>query len=179
MPSHKLRSDSLSERAYTPRDPCQNRRGTPRFLPQLEMRPSSIAQIPVESPEAPHNSIVFLISHRHHEKLPKVTITSRGNPGFPTATRERPRDSSFNSFEDRFPYRDLRAMPLSPSQLEWRLELPGVQQWRDLLLQQIPSLLRDCSHTQFTQAQHPGPQALDLDCPLLLGLALSSSLRLL
>ena len=96
MPPHKSRPDSLFETAYTPRDPRQNRRETPRFLPQLEMRPSSIAQIPLESPEATPNSTVFLTSHRHHEKLPEVAVTSRGSPGFPAATRERPRDSPFN-----------------------------------------------------------------------------------
>ena len=32
----------------------------------------------------------YLSSHRHHEKLPEVTVTSLGNPGFPDATRERP-----------------------------------------------------------------------------------------
>lgn len=35
-----------------------------------------------------------------------------------------------------------------------------------------------CSQRQLAQAQHAGPQVLDLDCPLLPGLAVSSSLRL-
>ena len=56
------------------------------FLPQLEMRPSSIATNPVESQEAPHNSTESLPSQRHHEKLPEVTSTSRVNSGFPAAT---------------------------------------------------------------------------------------------
>ena len=72
-------------------------RGTLRFLPQLEMRPSSIAPNPVESREAHPNSTVSLTSQRHPEKLPEVTGTSRGNPGFPAATRERPRESFFNA----------------------------------------------------------------------------------
>ena len=72
-------------------------RGTLRFLPQLEMRPSSIAPNPVESREAHPNSTVSLTSQRHPEKLPEVTGTSRGNPGFPSATRERPRESFFNT----------------------------------------------------------------------------------
>ena len=33
---------------------------------------------------------------RHPEKLPEVTDTSRGNPGFPAATQERPQESFFN-----------------------------------------------------------------------------------
>ena len=83
MPPHKSRTDFLFETTYTPRDPHQNRRGTLRFPPELEMRPFSIAPNPVESQELPPNSTVFLTSHRHHEKLPEVTITSQGNTGFP------------------------------------------------------------------------------------------------
>ena len=88
MALHKSTPDSLFEMAYTSGD--QNRRGKLRFLPQLEMRPISVAPIPVESREATPNSTVFLSSHRHHEKLPEVTVTSLGNPGFPDATQERP-----------------------------------------------------------------------------------------
>ena len=79
MPPHKSITDFLFEMTYTPRDPHQSRRGTLRFPPELEMRPSSIAPNPVESQEAPPNSTVYLTSHRHHEKLPEVTVTSRGN----------------------------------------------------------------------------------------------------
>ena len=96
MPQHKSTPDSLFETADTPWDPHQNRRGTPNFPSQLQMRPSSIAPTPEESREAPHNSKGFLTSHRHHEKLPEVTVATRGNPKFPTATRERPQDSPFN-----------------------------------------------------------------------------------
>ena len=35
---------------------------------------------------------VSLSSQRHNEKLPEVTGTSRGNPGFSAMTRERPRE---------------------------------------------------------------------------------------
>ena len=73
------------------------RRGTLRFLPQLVMRPSSIAPNPVEFREALPNSTVTLTSQRHTEKLPEVTGTSRWNPGFPAATQERPRESFFNT----------------------------------------------------------------------------------
>ena len=96
MPQLKSRPDSLFETADTPRNPRQNRRGTLRFPPQMEMRPSSIAPTPEESREAPHNSKGFLTSHRHHEKLPEVTVATRGNPKFPAATRERPRHSPLN-----------------------------------------------------------------------------------
>ena len=86
MPSHSSRPDSLFETAYTARQPCQNRRVTLRFSPQLEMRPCSIARNTVESREAPPHSTVSLISHRHTKKLPEITVTNRGNPGFPAAT---------------------------------------------------------------------------------------------
>ena len=68
-----------------------------RFLPPLEMRLSSIARNPVESREAPPNSTVSLTSQRHPEKLPEATGTCRGTPGFPAATRKRPRESFFNA----------------------------------------------------------------------------------
>ena len=68
-----------------------------RFLSPLEMRLSCIARNPVESREAPPNSTVSLTSQRNPEKLPEVTGTCRGNPGFPAATRKRPRESFFNA----------------------------------------------------------------------------------
>ena len=126
-PQHKSRPDSLFETADTPRDPCQNRRGTLRFPPQLEMRPSSIALTPEESQEAPHNTKGFLTPHRHHEKFPEVTVATRGNPKFPAATRERPRDSPSTRIEAQFPCRDARAIPHSPSQFKWRLDFPGAK----------------------------------------------------
>ena len=102
-----------------PCDHSQKWRGTLRFLPQLGTRPFSIAPNTVESREAPPNSAVSLTSQRHPEKLPEVTGTSRGNPGFPATTRERPRESFFNAFEARCPYHDSRAMMRSPSPLAW------------------------------------------------------------
>ena len=71
--------------------------GILRFLPQLEMSPSSIAPNPEESREAPPNTTVSLISQSHPEKLPEVTRKSRGNPAFLAATQERPRISFFNA----------------------------------------------------------------------------------
>ena len=92
------RPDSVFETAYTARDLHQNSRGTLRFLPPLKMRPCSVAPNPVEAREDPPKSTIFLTSHRHPETLPEVTVTSQGNPGFPSTTQERPRDSPFNTF---------------------------------------------------------------------------------
>ena len=94
----------LKTRPYSPgptlQGPCdrsQKWRGTLRFLPQLEKRPSSIEPNSVVSREAPPNTRVSLNSQRLPEKLPEVTGTSRGNPGVPAATQERPRESFFNA----------------------------------------------------------------------------------
>ena len=95
IPPHKTRPDSPVPTLQGPCNLSQKWRGTLRFLPDLEIRPSSIAANPVESREASPSSIVSLTSQRHPEKLPEVTGTSRGNPGFPAATRERPRASFF------------------------------------------------------------------------------------
>ena len=95
IPPHKTRPDSPVPTLQGPCNLSQKWRGTLRFLPDLEIRPSSIAANPVESQEASPSSIVSLTSQRHPEKLPEVTGTSRGNPGFPAATRERPRASFF------------------------------------------------------------------------------------
>ena len=88
---HKA-SDLQEDITITGWDPSQKRTGSLRFLRPLEMRPSSIAPHPVESREAPTNSTVSLSSQRHNEKLPEVTGTSRGTPGFSAVTRERPRE---------------------------------------------------------------------------------------
>ena len=86
IPSHKTRPDSPVPILQGPCNRSQKWKGTLRFQPPLEMRPSSIAPNPVESREAPHNSTVSLTSHRHPEKLPEVTGRSQGNPGSPSAT---------------------------------------------------------------------------------------------
>src|SRR5574339_93581 len=55
------------------------------------------------SPERPLPTPVSLASQSHHEKPPEVTCTSRGNPGFPASTRERPRETFFNTFRGQIP----------------------------------------------------------------------------
>ena len=124
MPQHEMRPDSPVPTLQRPCNRSQKWIGTLRFPPQLEMRTSCIAPNPVKSREAPPNSTVSLASHRHPEKLPEVTGISRGNPGLPAATRKDLEIPSSMRLETRFPYRDSRAMPCSPSQLEWRLDFP-------------------------------------------------------
>ena len=52
-PPHRTRPDSPVPNLLGPCNPNQKWRGTLRFLPQLEMRPSSIAPKPLESREVP------------------------------------------------------------------------------------------------------------------------------
>src|SRR5574341_106360 len=54
-------------------------------------------------PEKALTPPVSLTSQSHHEKPPEVTCTSRGNPGFPASTRERPRETFFNTSRGQIP----------------------------------------------------------------------------
>ena len=78
------------------------------------------------SPERPLPPPVSLTSQSHHEKPPEVTCTSRGNPGFPASTRERPRETFFNTFRGQIPLPWLGnndALPLATgmeTRLPWR-----------------------------------------------------------
>ena len=78
------------------------------------MRPSFIAPNPVESREAPPKSTVLLTSQSHPEKLPEVTGTSRGNPGFPATTWERPRVSPLKASWGPIPLPWLEANATTP-----------------------------------------------------------------
>src|SRR5574341_1998641 len=55
------------------------------------------------SPERPVPPPVSLASQSNHEKPPEVTCTSRGKPGFPASTRERPRETFFNTSRGHIP----------------------------------------------------------------------------
>src|SRR5574341_913099 len=75
------------------------------------------------SPERPLPPPVSLASQSHHEKPPEVTCTSRGNPGFPASTRERPRETFFNTSRGQIPLPWLGssdALPLA-TRMETRL----------------------------------------------------------
>ena len=78
FPPHKTRPDSPVPTLQGPCHPSQKWRGNLRFLPQPEMRPSSIKTNPVESREATPISTVSLTSHRHSEKLLEATGKRRG-----------------------------------------------------------------------------------------------------
>ena len=109
------RLDSLFEMAYTSRNTHQNRRGTLRFPPQLEMRPSFIAPNPVEFREAPPNSTVFLTFHRHPEKLPTSPSQVEGTQGFLPQLEKDLEIPPSTRLEDIFPSSDSSAIPPPPS----------------------------------------------------------------
>ena len=57
-----------------------------------------------------------LTSQSHHEKPPEITCTSRGKPGFRASTRERPRETFFNTSRGQIPLPSLEsndALPLA------------------------------------------------------------------
>src|SRR5574340_371861 len=104
--------------------------GTPREasgVPCLNPRrgPLPVHQTPW-SPERPLPPPVSLTSQSHHEKPPEVTCTSRGKPGFPASTRERPRETFFNTSRGQIPLPGLEsndALPLATrmeTRLPWR-----------------------------------------------------------
>src|SRR5574337_1333447 len=55
------------------------------------------------SAERPLPPPVSLTSQSHHEKPPEVTCTSRGTPGCHASTRERPRETFFNTSRGQIP----------------------------------------------------------------------------
>ena len=61
----------------------------------------------------------------HHEKPPEVTCTGRGNPGFPASTRERPRETFFNTSRGQIPLPWLGSSDALPFALAWRPYFPG------------------------------------------------------
>src|SRR5574342_359763 len=82
-----------------------------------------------QTPWSPERSLpppVSLTSQSHHEKPPEVTCTSRGKPGFPASTRERPRETFFNTSRGQVPLPGLEsndALPLATrmeTRLPWR-----------------------------------------------------------
>ena len=125
MPQPKTRPDSpvpslqgpcdRSLKSEVPCGSCLNWRRGPLPMHQTQW-----------SPERPLPPPVSLASQSHHEKPPEVTCTSRGNPGFPASTRERPRETFFNTSRGQIPLPWLGsndALPLATrmeTRLPWR-----------------------------------------------------------
>src|SRR5574340_305324 len=67
---------------------------------------------------------VSLTSQSHHEKPPEVTCTSRGTPGCPASTRERPRETFFNTSRGQIPLLWLESKDALPLAIRLETRLP-------------------------------------------------------
>ena len=123
--SDKTRPDSP---VPIPQGPCgqsPKRTGSLRFLPPLEMRPSSIAPNPAESREAPPTP--------QHPSPLRGTLGSslrsqaevEGNEAFPLQPEKGLESPSSTRLEAIVPFHDSRAMTRSPSPRAWRPDFPG------------------------------------------------------
>ena len=115
MPPHKSRRDFLFETAYTPRDPCQNRRGSLRFPLQLEMRPSSIAPTPVDSERPLANPEYSLLSIGTMRSSLRSSSQVEGTEGFLPQIEKDLEIPPSTRLEDIFPSSDSSAIPPPPS----------------------------------------------------------------
>ena len=127
--------DMLYETTEVSRDYRPNSRGTLSLPPQVKKNPDFPASTRDDAlflctdasgvPRGPSNSTIFLTSPKHPEKLPEVTVTCRGKPGFPHCNSRktsifplqcilRPDSPAVN-----------REQCPAPPQLEWRLKFPG------------------------------------------------------
>ena len=123
--SDKTRHDSP---VPTLQEPCirsLKRRGSLRFLPPLEMRPSSIVPNPAESREA-------LPTPQHPSPLRGTAGSSlrspaevEGNEGFLPQPEKDLESPSSTPLEDLAVSHDSRVMTSSPSPCAWRPDLPG------------------------------------------------------
>ena len=145
IPHHKTRPGCPVPTLQGPSDWSQKWRGTLRFLPQLEMRPSSIAPNPVEPREAPPNSTGFLTSHRHPENPPRSPVQVEGTQGFLLQPEKDLESPSSTRLETRFPYHDSREMPRSPSSQEGNADLTSLAPHERL--PEFPVVPREKPHT--------------------------------
>ena len=123
--SDKTRPDSLVPTVQAHCDQSQKRRGSLRFLPPLEMRPSSIAENPVESRESPPTSQYPCPLKGTLGSSLRSQAEVEGKEGFPPQPEKDLESSSSTCLESQFPYHDLRAMTRTPSPGAWRPDYPG------------------------------------------------------
>ena len=123
--SDKTRHDSPVPTLQGPCSRSPKRRGSLRFLPPLEMRPSSIAPNPAESREA-------LPTTQHPSPLRGTVGSSlrspaevEGNEGFPPQPEKDLESPSSTPLEDLAVSHDSRVMTSSSSPCAWRHEFPG------------------------------------------------------
>src|SRR5574337_233272 len=109
------------------------------------------------SAERPLPPPVSLTSQSHHEKPPEVTCTSRGTPGGPASTRERPRETFFNTSRGQFPWL-LRATTRSPLRSPAQVEGPqGVLPQPEKDLERPSSTRLEASFPGFSEPPREAP----------------------
>ena len=108
--------------------PCgrnPKRRGSLRFLPPLEVRPSSVAPDPAESrgaPPPPEDPSPLRGTLGSSLRSP---AEGEGNEGFPPPPEKDLESPSSTRLEALVPSRDSRARTRSPSPRTWRPDFPG------------------------------------------------------
>ena len=125
IPQQKTRCDSLVPTLQGPWDPSQKRRGSLRFLPPLEVRPSSVAPDPAESrgaPPPPQDPSPLRGTLGSSLRSP---AEGEGHEGFPPPPDKDLESPSSTRLEALVPSRDSRARTRSPSPRAWRPDFPG------------------------------------------------------
>ena len=116
---------SFSPTLHGPCDRSQKWRGSLRFLPPLEMRPSSVAPNPVESREAPPSSQYPCPLRGTLGSSLKSPAEVEGNEGFLLQPEKDLESPSSTCLEALVPSQDSRAMTRSPSPRPRRPDFPG------------------------------------------------------
>ena len=123
--SDKTRPDSPVPTLQGPCGWSLKRRGSLRFLPPLEMRPSSFAPSPAESQEAPPTAQYPSPLRGTVGRSLRSPAEVEGNEGFPPPPKKDLESPSSTRLEALVPSHDSRAMKRSPSPRAWRPDFPG------------------------------------------------------
>ena len=123
--SDKTRPDSPVPTLQGPCGRSPKRRGSLRFLPPLEVRPSSVAPDPAESrgaPPPPQDPSPLRGTLGSSLRSP---AEGEGHEGFPPPPDKDLESPSSTRLEALVPSRDSRARTRSPSPRAWRPDFPG------------------------------------------------------
>ena len=121
----KQRPDSPVPTLQRPCGRSPKRRGSLRFLPPLEVRPSSVAPDPAESrgaPPPPQDPSPLGGTLGSSLRSP---AEGEGHEGFPPPPEKDLESPSSTRLEALVPSRDSRARTCSPSPRAWRPDFPG------------------------------------------------------
>ena len=126
--SDKTRHDSPVPTLQGPCGRSPKRRGSLRFLPPLEMRPSSIAPNPAESREATTTAQYPSPLRGTLRSSLRSATEVEGNEGFPPQPERDLKSPSSTRLEALVPSHNSRAMTHYLSPRAWRPDFPGAAQ---------------------------------------------------